>query len=174
MNTLADRIRESRAAAGLDPAELARRIGVKAAAAYQWESGATKSLKAETAIALAEELGVDVAWLVLGRRPREKAAPLSQSQPMQLDPAKLAETHKALRERFEKVGGYNIETNPEAFAAAYSIRAGLEDAYDSPDVFRLVIEHADLTPQGAMRDGRSNGMPPEGGAERAMGRGRRR
>lgn len=70
MSTLAERIIEARTEAGLDPAELAHRVGVKPAAAYQWESGATKSLKAQTAIALAEVLGVNVQWLTTGRPPK--------------------------------------------------------------------------------------------------------
>ena len=71
MSTLAERIIEARLEAGItEPAEMARRAGVKPAAAYQWESGATKSLKAETAIALAEVLGVSMSWLTTGKGPK--------------------------------------------------------------------------------------------------------
>lgn len=68
MSTLAERIRSARLEANIEePAELARRAGVRAAAAYQWESGDIRSLKAETAIALADALHVNIRWLVTGK-----------------------------------------------------------------------------------------------------------
>lgn len=71
MTTLAQRIIEARMEAGItEPAEMARRVGVKPAAAYQWESGVTKSLKADTALALSEVLGVNIGWLTTGRGPK--------------------------------------------------------------------------------------------------------
>lgn len=69
--TLAERIKEAREAAGIsEPAELARRVGVKAASAYQWESGSTKSLKDTTLIELSDVLDVSPRWLATGVGPR--------------------------------------------------------------------------------------------------------
>lgn len=74
MSTLAERIRSARIDARIaEPAELARRVSVRPAAVYQWESGATKSLKAETALALAETLNVNIRWLVTGKGMRAPA-----------------------------------------------------------------------------------------------------
>lgn len=71
MSTLAERIIEARTDAGItEPAELARLVGVKAAAAYQWESGATKSLKDTTLVELADVLKVTPRWLATGRAPK--------------------------------------------------------------------------------------------------------
>lgn len=128
MTTLAQRIAEARTAIGIEPAELARRVGVKPSAAYQWESGSTKSLKADTAIALAEELGVDVVWLVTGRKPKAGAAVPSQSQPLQLDPNMLAETHRTLRELEEEEGRrFFLEEDSHAarFVQLYQERAAM-------------------------------------------------
>lgn len=75
MSTLAERIQTARRNARIAiPAELARRIGVEPAAVYQWESGKTKTLRAETALALADELNVDVRWLVTGKSPKSPPA----------------------------------------------------------------------------------------------------
>lgn len=77
MSTLAERIIEARTDAGIsEPAELARLVGVKAAAAYQWESGATKSLKDTTLVELADVLQVTPRWLATGKAPKK----LSDSQ----------------------------------------------------------------------------------------------
>ncbi|WP_331542420.1 XRE family transcriptional regulator [Luteibacter sp.] len=77
MSTLAERIIEARTDAGIsEPAELARLVGVKAAAAYQWESGATKSLKDTTLVELADVLKVTPRWLATGKAPKK----LSDSQ----------------------------------------------------------------------------------------------
>jgi phage repressor protein C with HTH and peptisase S24 domain len=79
MSTLADRILEARTDAKLDPAELARLVGVKPAAAYQWESGATKSLKDVTLMTLSEVLGVSPLWLATGRGPKNLLDSVSQA-----------------------------------------------------------------------------------------------
>lgn len=81
--SLAERIRSARIAAGIkEPADLARRVGRRPAAAYQWESGAIKSLKDSTAIALADVLAVNAKWLSTGKGPRtaEGARPVAASE----------------------------------------------------------------------------------------------
>jgi phage repressor protein C with HTH and peptisase S24 domain len=79
MTNLAARIIEARTEAGiLEPAELARRVGVRPAAAYQWESGATKSLKDTTLVELADALGVTARWLATGRAPKRESQPVAR------------------------------------------------------------------------------------------------
>jgi transcriptional regulator with XRE-family HTH domain len=174
MNTLSDRIIEARLAAGLDPAELARRVGVNAAAAYQWESGATKSLKAETAIALAETLGVDVVWLVTGRKAREPAAQ-SHSQSVRLDPEIVRNVAVALNVRHKNAGGFNLAERPEEFALAYELWTGMSDAYQAPEVADLGTRRAGKSPQGASEDDRgSEAVPTSGTTGKGTGAGRGR
>lgn len=67
MSLLEDRIRQAREYAGISKAELARRCGISAAAAIQWEDGSTKSLKAESLIAICDATGVNPRWLALGK-----------------------------------------------------------------------------------------------------------
>jgi hypothetical protein len=102
-----------------------------------------------------------------------EAASQQHSQTVRLDPKMLAEAARALRLRYAKVGGYDIEQDPETFAIAYEIRSGMTNAYESPDVYQLVIQHADLTPQGAGDNGRSDGAPTDVGSERKARRGSR-
>lgn len=94
------------------------------------------------------------------------------SQSVRLDPAMVAQTHRALKRRFAKSGGYDIEKHPELFVEAYAIRVGIVGASVPQNVFDLVIEHANLTPQGASTDGygrRGDGVPAVGGTGRKMG-----
>lgn len=174
MTTLAERITVSRTNAGLDPSELARRVGVKPAAVYQWESGATKSLKAETAIALADVLGVDIVWLVTGRQRKMEAATPHESQPMRLDPEIVRNVGAALEARYEKSGGYSLSERPEEFITAYRLWVGMPDAYNEPEVYNLVVRHADLSPQGISNDRTGEGAPADGAAGKGTGSSRKR
>jgi transcriptional regulator with XRE-family HTH domain len=153
----------------MDPSELARRVGVKPAAVYQWESGATKSLKAETALALAGVLGVDIGWLVTGKA--AKVAPLGESQSMRPDAHIVRNVATALNLRYEKAGGYNLAERPDEFVTAYGLWVGMPDAYDSPEVFNLVVRYADLSPQGITDDRGSEGAPPFGAPGKGTGTG---
>ena len=92
MRTLAERVIHARQRAGIDNvAELARRIGVKPQAIYLIENGSTKSLKADTAVALARELDVAVEWLTKGLGPTPNgAASVSAPEPVDVDNASVA------------------------------------------------------------------------------------
>lgn len=71
--TLADRIIEARESTGLDKAGLVRAVRphkMTHAALSQLESGKSRSLKAETAIALARATGYRIEYLVLGELPK--------------------------------------------------------------------------------------------------------
>jgi transcriptional regulator with XRE-family HTH domain len=176
MSTLSDRIIEARLAAGLDPAELARRVGVNAAAAYQWESGATKSLKAETAIAMAEALGVDVVWLVTGRKTKDGGtASHGHSQPVRLNPETVRNVAVALNLRHKSAGGFNLEERPDEFVLAYELWTGMSDAYKAPEVADIGTRRTGISPQGASEHDRGSKAPQTDGATREGARaGRRR
>ena len=79
MSTLADRLR--RALAEATPprtqAELARACGLKGPSVSNWATGATQTLKAESAILAADFLGVRPRWLIDGIGPMRHAAPSS-------------------------------------------------------------------------------------------------
>lgn len=180
MTTLAARITKARTDAGLDPSELARRVGVKPAAVYQWESGATKSLKAETAIALADVLGVDIVRLVTGKASKAPPAPQGHSRSVRLDASMLAETHRVLRDlyRDDLHATFFLEDDTAAarFVQLYHARAAMS-AHPTQEEW---IEYGRkletiMTPQGADRNGRGDGVPAEGGGTKDVaGRVRRR
>lgn len=81
MGTLAERITEARESAGLSKAELCRaaRGRLTHAALSQLESGKSKALKAETALAIAAATGSRVEWLVLGQLPKRKTDEAAES-----------------------------------------------------------------------------------------------
>lgn len=150
------------------PAKVARRLNVSPQTLNNWEA---RGISQSGSLLAQRVYGCDAVWVTTGDGSDEqlRAAPAPQSQPVRLDPAILAETAAALRLRFAKVGGFSIEENPEMFIAAYEMRQGMTKAHVSPEVFQLVIQHADLTPQGAGKDGRSDGAPTHGADGRKMG-----
>ena len=67
MNTLADRLTNAIARAGITKAELARRVGISAPSINGWFSGKAKFLRGENLLAAAKALDVDEAWLATGK-----------------------------------------------------------------------------------------------------------
>lgn len=63
-NTLSDRLSLAMQKRGVSQADLMRAAGVKSSSVSGWISGKTKSLKASTALTLAQFLCVPVTWLV--------------------------------------------------------------------------------------------------------------
>jgi hypothetical protein len=88
----------------------------------------------------------------------------SQSQPVRLDLEIVRKVGVALNLRYKKAGGYNLAERPEEFIRSYQLWFGMPDAYVNPEIFNLVIQHADLSPQGADEDGRSSEGAPTAGA----------
>lgn len=66
MTTLADRMKLALSNAHISQSDLARRIGISPASVNNWVTGATKSLKAETASKAAASLNVSTQWLISG------------------------------------------------------------------------------------------------------------
>ena len=64
---LKDRIREAMEGAGLKPLQLAVKTGKTSGAVTHWLTGATKSLKAETASLISSATGYNAQWLVTGK-----------------------------------------------------------------------------------------------------------
>lgn len=70
---LSDRIKEAIEESGKSKADIARACSVTSGAVTQWIDGATKSLKAEKALALERATGFRASWLTSGRGPRKVA-----------------------------------------------------------------------------------------------------
>jgi hypothetical protein len=129
----------------------------------QWTSAAKpKPLGGRLARYIEGKLGHEHGWLDTPQWEAGETAPESHSLHMRLDPAMIRQVHKALQRRYARVGGYNIERDPDIFAIAYEILAGMADASVPDNVFDLVIQHADLNGSGARNDGRSEGVPVVG------------
>lgn len=63
--TIGERIRHARDAAGRTRLDLASAVGVYPTTLQRWESGDAR-VPADAAARIAQALGVDVAWLLLG------------------------------------------------------------------------------------------------------------
>jgi transcriptional regulator with XRE-family HTH domain len=72
---LNNRIAEAITVSGKSSADIARACGVTAAAVTHWKNGNTKSLKAETALALEQATGFRAVWLLKGKGPRKVEDP---------------------------------------------------------------------------------------------------
>lgn len=67
MSTLKDRVLAAMAHSGKTPTDIARACKIKLPSISGWTSGKTQSLKAHTAIAAAQLMGVNATWLSTGR-----------------------------------------------------------------------------------------------------------
>jgi SOS-response transcriptional repressor LexA len=67
---LSSRIRTAVAHSGKSQAEIAREMGITQSAITQWLSGSTKTLRAESALALEKATGVRAAWIAKGAGPK--------------------------------------------------------------------------------------------------------
>lgn len=63
---LSDRLKLAMAQAGINANQLAKTVGVSHVAVGNWLSGASKTIKGNTAIKVAAALGIDNAWLMSG------------------------------------------------------------------------------------------------------------
>lgn len=129
-----------------------------------YESGLREPALAEIPI-IARAIGVQVGEL-FGEAP-------GHSHPLKLDPEIVRKAGAALNLRHKSAGGYDLEKCPEEFVRAYELWLGMDDAYEDPEVYNLVIRHADLSPQGARENERGNKGAPTHGAPREGVRARR-
>lgn len=70
---IGERIRELRCAQGLSREEFGARIGARTATVFRHESGQSEP-KVRTLLAICEQFGCRLDWLVLGKRRDSKAA----------------------------------------------------------------------------------------------------
>jgi hypothetical protein len=141
---------------------------------YLWQMGrgvgkSARGVSDEKAAKIEAKLEKETGWM-----DPDQTAAHSDSQTVRLDATMVRQVAMALENRYKKVGGYSLRDRPEDFVIAYEIRYGMTDAYVSPEVFNLIIQHADLSPQGASADGRGSDSAstdgPSGGKART-GRG---
>ena len=100
MQTLQERISESLRRAGMRPADLARRAGVKRATVSLWLNGPTKTLSGENLTRAAQALNVDAHWLSTGEgRPDPDVIGLAEPAAPYGDEKNLLEKYRALRPR---------------------------------------------------------------------------
>jgi len=173
--TIGERIKKARKARNnMKRTELSQATGIPYPTLAGIENGDQESSTQLHNIAKA--LGVRVEWLEKGKGSMEgpEASPGGVSQSLRLDPEKLAETAKALRERYEEAGlVFSIEEDPETFAIAYGYRVEMSDAYSPSEERAFGMKIADLTPQGAVSNERGKRVPSKGTTERKDGEARR-
>lgn len=122
---IGDRIRRAREARNLSPTELARRmktekgLAITPQAIYQIESGGTKNPKPHTLLAIAEVLGVDMAYLVTGENHPASPGTRDTSEDLQhaadlmllysrIGPALRGRAYRAARQALIDVGRLDV------------------------------------------------------------------
>lgn len=152
------------------PTMLAAKLGKSTAQVGHFASDhPIKAIGNQIAREIEEAMGLERGWMDWLHEAGE-AATGRESRAVRLDADMIRQVALALDKRYKNAGGYNIVERPEEFAIAYELRVGMTDAYVSPKVFELVIQHADLTPQGASKDGRGSDHLPAGGPVGAAAR----
>lgn len=68
--SLSERLQEAIEASGKSKAEIARACNITQASINHWMTGKTRSLRAETALALEQITGFSAVWLTSGRGPK--------------------------------------------------------------------------------------------------------
>jgi transcriptional regulator with XRE-family HTH domain len=175
---LSDRARSARLRAGFDnEAAAAQAIGCSRTLVISWENGSAKSIGGKYLLAAARAYQVRPEWLTDGSEKDgypwgEKAAPPHHSQSVRLEPTMIAETHRALRELYRDEGrDYSIEADPARFVQLYEMRASMpvEPSQDDWVQFGRNISKI-MGPQGAVTDGRNDGVPAESAGTKGMAR----
>lgn len=119
---------------------------------------------------IAKALGVPIAALFA-----EEPSEINTSHAARLDPNTLAETARALRERYEQAGRvFSIEEDPETYVVAYELCLNMADEPTPSNLVAFGMKLADLTPQGAQSDERSTRVPVEGTTRPKAGKAGRR
>jgi DNA-binding transcriptional regulator YdaS (Cro superfamily) len=163
---------------GMTEERIGGELGVSQSAVSHW-TGARLPVPARRAAPLAAVLGIadpgeiSVAYqeLVAGGA----AAPQSQSQPMRLDPERMAELATVLDERWKHVpGGFDLRNEDHAahFVHCYGLYVNMKERPTPENVVRFSA--ALSTPQGASKDERSKNVPAQGTARPGVRKGTRR
>lgn len=176
METIGDRVRRLRESQGIARKDLAARVGLSYTGLSDLElSKAKSSTKLHR---LAEELGVSATFLETGRESKGvRPAPESHSHLVRLDPAMLAETHRALR-KLERAEGrdFSLEEDHDAarFVQLYEIRAAMPAHPTQDEWVEFGQKLAAIMPPTGGDDGRGGGVPADGAGTKKVARGVRR
>jgi len=79
MTTMSERISAKRRSLGISQTELAKRIGCSRQTVNMWENGHVKDLTGQHLRSLANELGVDPAWILTGKNDQEQSGSINVS-----------------------------------------------------------------------------------------------
>lgn len=145
--------RESGPAGKVSRKDLAAAAGIAYSTLADIENGyATSTTRLHH---IAKRLKVSVEWLETGKGDWAESAPLSQSQPVRLNPVIVRVVARALRETFHEELGrdYSIEEHPELFAGLYERTIARGDV--SGNLVWLGMQIRGLAQQGAPTDERS-------------------
>lgn len=129
----------------------------------------TKRLGDQIAREIEDAFGLEYAWMDW---PQWEGGEIqSHSQPVRLDPVTLRNTINGIRRRDPKFSLEDILGDPTKFIEGYELLEGMIPK-PVPDNLSVRGVHADKTPQGAEKDGRSNNVPVRGTVKRKVGSGR--
>jgi hypothetical protein len=152
------------------PASVARRLNVSAQRLGNWE---TRGISKAGALDAQNCYGTDANWLRTGAGVR--TAPQQQSQSLRLDPVKLSEVHRALREASRDAGkSFDIEREADSarLLQAYEIREKMPAKPSQEEWTRYGMRLATImATQGAAADGRRDSVPTQGTDKGRMARG---
>lgn len=174
METIGERIRRLRTAAGLARKDLAKRAGLSYTGLSDLESGKAKSTTKLHHFAAI--LGVDVNYLETGTQPangvRDASPAYQASQCMRLDPEMLRDVYQAITEIYEEQGlVYKLDLDPELFAEMYLDRMAIGDIRSRASVVKIGRWMERKTSKGTEKDERDPQVPAKGTTSRKAGGG---
>jgi hypothetical protein len=130
----------------------------------------TKRMGDQIAREIEVAFGLEYAWMDWPQW--DESAMPSHSQSVRLDPETLKHTIIGIRKRDRNYSLDDMLGDPAKFIEAYELLEGMIPK-PVPDNVSARGVHADKTPQGATKDGRSDNVPVRGTAKRKVGSGRR-
>lgn len=154
---------------------LSKLVDISADYLWQMGKGAGKSARGvndENAAKIEAALGKPSGWMD-GEPP--DSASKEQSQSVRLDPLMIDETYTALSELYEESGRvFCSKDDLEKFLHAYQLRVQMPVKPSDKELMAYGRKLAVLAPQGAMKDGRGDSVPPKGTDSGKLPRGVRR
>ncbi|THD06145.1 hypothetical protein B1991_14475 [Rhodanobacter lindaniclasticus] len=174
METIGDRVLRLRKAKGIERKDLAHAVELSYTGLADLESGKAKS--STRLHRIADALDVTPAYLETGKEDHYVYPTAdSHSQPMRLDPERIAELATVLAERWKNVpGGFDLRNEEHAahFVLCYELYINMKER---PVPENTVAFSAALTsPQGATGNERGTDVPVAGTVGRKTGKGGKR
>ena len=164
---IGDRLKELRNDANMTQGAFGEIVGTSKQYVSQLELGKNIMPSGEFLEGWARHFEVCARWLVSGTGPKYLKNDTSHhSHSLRLDPARMTEVHKALREIVEDAGMvFNLEDEvlAERFLHAYELRDRMSASPSDDEWTKYGAKLARImTPQGAKEDGRGDGVPAQG------------